>query len=473
MAHTPFAGTNAAAAWPNGRYRLAYPDADTQYSDYQIRAGLTIDYHFNDGVVLRSLSGFFYTYEYYNDEQLLNGPHGAAVSAPFVNRIQDHVFSQEFDLLSAPGKRLHWVVGTFSQYWPAHINLNPNTTAVVVDEGTIKNTDAIFGNLGYELTQAVEVHVGLRETVNHAYGTGGVYLIPAGYRQLQGNEVSESDDFLTGRVGVNWRVSRRQFVYAFVAKGAKTGGVNSQGKADFAPETVWDYEAGIKSTWFDGHARTQLGVFDMDYRNLQLSIVTPSPIATLTPQGAVANVGQSTIRGAELSMQALLGGWQLDGSVGYVHSAIGNSPSLLNSYLYTVLGLNPTGPQCAPGQASGCFDYGPYYQSVNGTEDPHSPQWTANAGIQYTAALPHGATVTPRLDYAYTSVQWATIFQNPVDRFQPHAVLDVGLTYERGPWSLTAYGTNVTSAYYITGQTANMNFWSAPAVYGLRIRERL
>src|SRR5512146_49984 len=39
-------------------------------------------------------------------------------------------------------------------------------------------------------------------------------------------------------------------------------------------------------------------------------------------------------------------------------------------------------------------------------------------------------------------------------------------------WTITAYGTNVTNACYITGQTANMNFWSAPAVYGVRIRKR-
>ena len=57
----------------------------------------------------------------------LNGPGGSASSAPFINRIQDHVFSQEFDLLSPSGERLHWVAGTFSQHWPAHINLNPNT----------------------------------------------------------------------------------------------------------------------------------------------------------------------------------------------------------------------------------------------------------------------------------------------------------------------------------------------------------
>lgn len=470
MAHTPLASNNEAKTWPQGRYMLAYEDPNTEYSDSQVRVGLEVKYRFADGITLRSMSGTFYTREYYDDQQYVYPTPTTFASAPFINRIQDHVYSQEFNILSPVGARLHWVAGTFSQYWPAHINLNPNTPAVVVDEGTIKNTDALFGQVGYDLTRALEVHVGLRETVDHAYGTGGVFLIPAQYLRLQGNHVDQTDDFLTGRIGVNWKVSPDQFVYAFVAKGAKTGGVNSEGVPDFRPESVYDYELGLKSTWLGDHIRTQIGVFDMDYSNLQLSVSTPTQVPGLTPQGAIANVGKSTIRGAEVSVQARLRGLQVDGNVGYVHSAIGSSPALLDTYLLNVRGLSPTELQCAPGQTANCFDYSPYYRSVNGTADPYSPRWTANLGVQYSLPLPGGAALTPRLDFSYVSTQWATIFQNPVDEFQPRRVLDFGLTYAVRSWQLTAYGTNVTQDYYITGQTGNADLWSAPAEYGLRIQ---
>lgn len=470
MAHTPLAGTNVAASWPSGRYVLAYEDPNTEYSDSQLRAGLELKYRFGNGITLRSMSGIFYTREYYDDQQYVDPTPTTFASAPFINRIQDHVYSQEFNLLSPAEARLHWVVGTFSQYWPAHINLNPNTPAVVVDEGTIKNTDAIFGQAGYDITRALELQVGLRETVDHAYGTGGVFLIPAGYLRLQGNHVDQTDDFLTGRVGVNWKVTQDQFVYAFAARGAKTGGVNSEGQPNFRPESVYDYEIGLKSTWLGGHVRTQAGLFDMDYSNLQLSVATPTQVPGLTPQQAIANVGRSTIRGAELSLQARLHGLEADANLGYTHSAIGSSPALLDIYLLNVRGLSPTDPQCGAGQTAGCFDYTPYYRSVNGTADPYSPRWTANLGLQYSFLLFGSATLTPRIDFSYASTQWATIFQNPVDEFQARRVLDFGLAYAVGSWELTAYGTNVTSDYYITGQTGNANFWGDPAEYGLRIR---
>lgn len=130
--------------------------------------------------------------------------------------------------------------------------------------------------------------------------------------------------------------------------------------------------------------------------------------------------------------------------------------------------MSPTDPQCVASQSAGCFDHSPYYRSVNGTADPYSPRWTGNVGVQYSFPLPGAATLTPRLDFSYPSMQWATIFQNPVDAFQSRQVLDFALTYAR---QLTAYGTNVTNDYYITGQTGNANFWSAPAEYGLRIQK--
>ncbi|MDE2349044.1 MAG: TonB-dependent receptor, partial [Gammaproteobacteria bacterium] len=340
---------------------------------------------------------------------------------------------------------------------------------VVVDEGTIKDSNAAFGEIGYDITPTVEVHAGLRETFNHAYGNGGVFVIPAHNLEVQSNQVGETDNFATGRIGVNWAATPDQFVYAFMAKGAKTGGINASGVHVFSPESVYDYEAGVKSTWFGGHLRTQADVFDMDYKNMQLAVLTPTP--GIAPQQSITNVGKSTIRGAELSVQSRYGGLQVDGNLAYVHSAIGSSPRLLNAYLYAVQGLSPRGVQCAPGQTSGCFDFTPYYESVNGTANPYSPHWTANIGAQYAVPLAGEATLTPRADFSYSSEQWATIFQNPVDQFQARHVLNFSLEYARDRWNITAYGTNLTKDYYKTGLTGTYNFWGDPAVYGVRFTE--
>lgn len=470
MAHTPVAGTNAAVGYPTAHYVLDYPDADTEYSDYQIRNSLRVQYVFNSGITLRSTTGLFYTREYYNDEQYVDPTTTTFVSAPFINRIQDHEYSQEFTVLSRPDARFHWVAGTYSEFANAHINLNPNTTDVVVDEGTVKNSHALYGEVGFDILPTLETHVGLRETFNHAYGDGGVFVIPAGDLEVQSNVVGQTDNEATGRVGVNWKATPTQFVYGFAAKGAKTGGINAQGESNFSPETVYDYEAGLKSTFLDGHVNTQLGAFYMDYRNLQLQVNTPAPAQA--PVSTITNVGKSRVRGAEFSAQSKFGGLQVDANAAFVDSSV-SAPPLLNVYKYQSAGFTPVGAQCPPAVTAGCFDYTPYYQSASGVANPYSPRWTGNLGAEYTLKVFAAGSLTPRADFSYTSTQWATIFQNPVDKFQQRRLLNFTLTYTRNDWRLAVYGTNVTHEYFITGQTGAQNFWNSPAEYGVRLSKSL
>ena len=465
MAHTPIAGTNAAVGYPTTHYVLAYQDAGSEYSDYQIRNSLRLQYAFDNGTTLRSTTGVFYTYEYYDDQQYVDPTTTSFVSAPFINRIQDHEYTQEFTALSPIDTTLHWVGGTYSEIEFSHINLNPNTPTVVVDEGTVKASNAAYGEIGYDVSPAVETHVGLRETFNHAYGSGGVFVIPANSLEVQSNAVGQTDNELTGRVGANWKATPEQFVYGFIAKGAKTGGINAQGERVFDPETVKDYELGLKSSWFDSHLRTQLGVFYMNYNNLQLQVNTPSPAQA--PVTTITNLGKSKVQGAEFSAQSRFGGLQIDGNLAFVDSSV-SAPALLNVYKYQNAGFSPVGAQCPPGVTLGCFNYTPYYQSASGVSNPYSPRWTGNLGVEY--GLPaFGGTFSPRADFSYVSTQWATIFQNPVDRFQQRAALNVSISYSRNSLKVTAYGTNVTHDYYIVGQTGAQNFWSAPAEYGARI----
>jgi iron complex outermembrane receptor protein len=468
MAHTPYAGTNAAIGYPTRHYALSYPDPNTEFSDYQVRISLLLKYKFDDGITFRSISGFFDTYEYYNDEQYVDPTTTTVVSAPFINRIVDHVYTQEFNFLSPTEARLHWVAGTFSQHWLAHDNANPNTPTIVADVGTVKDSNAVYGELGYDLTPTIEVHSGLRETFNHAYGNGGVFLIPANNLEIQSNRVGQTDNELTGRVGVNWKVTPDQFVYAFAAKGAKTGGINAQGEPNFEPETVYDYEAGLKSSWFADHLNTQVGIFNMHYKNMQLAVRTPAPAQA--PVQTITNVGNSTIDGAEVSIQSRFRGWHIDGNLAFVHSSV-SAPPLLNTYLYQIQGYSPKGVQCEPGQTTNCFNYAPYYQSASGVSNPYSPRWTGNIGLSYIFNIHNGATLAPRADFSYSSTQWATIFENPVDRFQLRDVLNLSLTYARDGLKIAAYGTNVTHAYFIVGQTGSQNFWNAPVEYGIRISQ--
>ncbi len=471
FATKPYAGTPPSFGQPTGNYQLAYPDPNTQESDAQIRTSLELNYKLPNGINLRSISGMFYTHEYYDEEAYANTSTTTAKSTPSQNTIDDRVWSQEFNIVSPGSDQFHWVLGAYGQFWPAHISLVPNTLASTrVDEGTIKNAYALFGEGGYDLTSKLEIHAGLRETFDHTFGTGGVYAVtPTSSTQLAPNNDAQTDQTTTGRIGLNYKATADQFFYAFAAKGAKTGGVNGVGLPNFAPESVWDYEGGVKSYWFDHHLHTQLGVFYMDYQNLQLTAASPRIGAT--PGNSILNAGASTIKGVEFSSQGRFGAWQIDGNLAYTASSV-SAGKLLNTYLYSIQGLTLTGLQCAAGQTTGCSNFTPYYQSASGVDDPFAPRWTANIGVAYAFDLGGDAVLTPRADFAYTSSQWTTVFENPVDKLQERKLLNLSLTWNKADWTVTAFGTNVTNSYFATGQTTNADFYNAPAEYGVRLAKR-
>ena len=467
LAHTPEPGLPPSYGYPTQPFVLSYAPGSSYWHDFQARTSVEAKYKLPDGITIRSVSGFTYTHETYSDEAYTNIGPTRALSTPFMNHIEDHVWTQEFNILSPAADRLHWVAGSYSQFWPAAIELHPATPGPVhVSNRTDKIANSIFGEVGYNITPALEAHVGIRYTFDHAYQQGNTFLaLLSGSRVIANNDQGQTDSFSTGRVGLDYRLSPDQFLYAVAAKGGKTGGINAPAPV-FAPEAVYDYEFGVKSTWLSGMLRTQLGAFYMDYKRLQLQ--TSQPEAGTTVRGSIANAGSSRVDGVEAAAQTKIGDFSVDANFAVVDSSV-SAGNLLDTYLYQLKGLSPIGLQCAPGQTVGCFNYTPYYRSVTGAPNPFSPRFTGYIGAQYTFELSPLDTLTPRADFSYTSTQYATVFQNPVDRFSTRKLLNLSLTYAHGPWTFVAFGTNVTSQYYIVGQIDNQNLFGNPAEYGFRL----
>src|SRR3546814_2689852 len=82
----------------------------------------------------------------------------------------------------------------------------------------------------------------------------------------------------------------------------------------FDPESIWAYEAGLKLTTSDRRLRANLATFYYDYANLQVSKVINSTVLT-------ENAAEAELYGAELEATFIpVDGFQLDGSVSYLHS---------------------------------------------------------------------------------------------------------------------------------------------------------
>ncbi len=460
-------------------YDLTYNVSNTTYNEDGKRESLQIDYKLKNGITFRSISGYSDAHVNYLEDGDSSSSPGSLVLPPatsvFSNHVHEWVASQEVNVLSPSGGRFDWVVGAFYFYDWALANVsvdNPFPPGVLVDAPAVKEAIAGFGQAGYYILPSLQLQAGVRYTRSNAHNTGTTTLTGlAPFPIVLDQTAKESDDGWTGKVSLNWTITPDQYAYAFAAKGYKAGGINGPTSPNFAPETVYDYEIGLKSNWFGSHLRTQINGFYMNYSNLQLTSYIP-PVGASGGAVGVTNAGNSTIWGFEGQAQARFDRLQFDGSVSYVNSKLGRT-IYINNNLLPGGGNTPLGPQCAAGTPSNpplCFDYGPFTQDLSGRPNPYSPKWTVNAGVQYSFDVGGGDTLTPRVDYSYIGGQYQTVQGASADFIPAHALVNVSLTFAAGPWQVQGYATNLANKIYIVGEDLGpAYFLGRPRQFGVSV----
>ncbi len=100
----------------------------------------------------------------------------------------------------------------------------------------------------------------------------------------------------------------------------------------------------------------------------------------------------------------------------------------------------PCDPKTGPASAS-CFDLG-------GNDQTYAPDLTFNIGVQREFRL-DDVIVTPRLNYAHVSEQWATLFENEAlgDNVGSRNIFNAQLAWLHGDYLWTLYGTNLTDQH--------------------------
>jgi iron complex outermembrane recepter protein len=434
------------------------------------RNSLEIKYELPDGITLRSVTGFQYNkvVDLY-DSDASNGP-PAQYEAQDVS---ERPITQEFNILSPSGGRLSWILGGF--YWHDSIKVGldldtagqPHTYVSIFTE---KYSEAVFGRAQYQLTNALQLEVGGRYTHDVVNNGGQIQIVIPGLPPLVTipNSGQYAGDNWTGKVALNYTLNQDNFLYAFASKGAKAGGSN--GNTSFLPETVWAYEVGWKTQLFERKLRLQLDGFYNDYRNYQVDGI----IDLTTGTSGTGNTKGATIKGVEAQGQGRIGGLALDFGLAWVDSNIG-PVTLINNRLLPGGGATNLGAQCATGVPSNppiCFDYTPYFVSVEGRSNTYAPRWTYNFGVEYNIDVGSGATLTPRIDYSYQGSQWTTLLENATDFLPSHGIWNAHLTYARGSYAIIGYVTNLANKTYVSGQFINDEFLGPPRQFGVRASYR-
>jgi len=448
------------------------------------RISANISYTTDGGVVFRSLTG----YQKGTTQAALDGdgtsnpvvsPLIPVISSTLSDFIHERIWSEEFNVISPDRGPLNWVLGGYYQNDLITIPQGNGYVSGLTEQyfgQTLSETDTLYGTtpktalagfaqVGYKFTDALQLQAGARWSRTTArndayfsYPQHGVTDYP--------QHTSTANDSLTGKIALNWTVDPHNFLYAFVATGAKAGGVNSPNlivpPAGFGQERVTDYEIGWKGTLLDGHLHTQIGGYYNHYTNFQVTTVDPE-----TPLFAtILNVPTpSKLYGAEFSAQGRFSAFSFDIAAAYEHSKLGSfygADSRLPAPAVPAPCSTTSGPV-----AGNCVD-------LTGTQQPYAPKFTFNAGAQYEIALGGGFTLTPRADFSHTSGVWATIFEDAAlgDRINARNLVNTQLTLATGPWSVTGYATNLTNQHYVAAVdqlTVALRRAGPPRQYGIRV----
>lgn len=376
--------------------------------------------------------------------------------------VREREYSQEIDLLSPTDGRFSWIAGGYYQRNRIDVDIHNGAFPTHINIHNAKITTGVFGQASYKLTPTLTATFGLRNS-NYRVTSTGFVNIGAGIPGFPPSGVNvanlagfEKDQALTGKFDIDWAFAPSNMLYAFAARGYKSGGIIDQ-THNFKKETVWNYEVGWKSGFFGQHIKTQLDVFYNDYNNFQFDTVNTS-----TGQGTIQNVPAATIAGLEASAQGRFGNFSFDGALSYVHSRLG---------AYTVVDQNllPPGtllPQCATGQTTGCTDYTNALKHITGAPNLLSPDWTYNFGAEYRFSLGHDYFLTPRLNYAYQASQQASPTLAPFYQIAARGLLSALVSLDHNNWRFQVRATNLLDKKYITGFSVNGSsgnqFYGAP-----------
>ena len=295
-------------------------------------------------------------------------------------------FSQEFQLLYK-GEKLSGVAGLYylkerikshqEAYGSDLLRTSPLVAPLpflrTIDDDLNTKSYAAFVNGTYAVIDNLNVSAGIRYThESKDYDRSTSRFLNHAFLDTYPFSGDDKWNDWSPMVSVDYHPTEDVMVYAKASKGFKSGGFNGRANSpaestEYDPETVWSYEAGVKSRLFD-QLTLNVTAFHNDYKDFQARVGSAEldPIFGSSPILSVLNAGKLRIQGVELEtawtpVQGLL----LDGQVGYLDSEYKD------------------------------FDDVRFPNGSRAFQTPaFSPKWTIRGGAQYSFAIGNAGQLT-------------------------------------------------------------------------------
>jgi iron complex outermembrane receptor protein len=354
--------------------------------------------------------------------------------------------SEELRVQSAPGHAIDWTGGFFYGHDIGHTTQYtytggdnpfglPNGFQVTSSLSDSADTSyAVFGEAAWHIDPQLALTVGARYTHERVYNDG--YNTSGALVKNYVNGVATFNNF-SPRVSLLYTLSEQVNLYATISRGFKAGGVEAQSLAKggtqvYKPETLTNYEFGVKSESADKRLRLDANVFYMSWKDIQAnySIGEQLPnnggVFFLT---GIANATGARSYGFETEATALvLPGLTAGAGAGY-------DRAYYLSYRDAQTGTGGQG-------------------DLSGATLPNSPKWTIHADSQYTHNFSPGVSAFTRLEWYYKggivpdqNSEFHTGFPWRVPAYNVWN-LRAGITREN--WSVTAFVENLFDKKYYT-----------------------
>jgi iron complex outermembrane recepter protein len=326
---------------------------------------------------------------------------------------------------------------------------------------------ALFTNETYNITQGLDLTVGLRgteekkdETAHYQdrdHGAGCGQLLPflgvspaLGFGCFTGfdplfdqlkDSQSMTENNLSGTVKLAYRFNDQILAYASFANGYKSGGFNLSRvtQADnftpnldtaFPRETVESYEIGLKTTLFDKSVRINLAAFDQKYTDFQLNTFTGIQfVVTSLPKVESKGVDLDFAWATPITGLTLAGGVTQD-------------LTNINNFGNALIDFNPL-----PGQDPATGNGGPPRQN---NRLSFAPLWSGALSASYEVPLSSTMGLRMSVQDKYNSSYNTGSDLDPRKIQGAFGLLNarIGIGALDEAWAIEAWGANLADKYY-------------------------
>lgn len=364
-------------------------------------------------------------------------------------------FSQELQLTGSAGDKLTYVAGLyyFQEEGLQTISLiapmlppagAPPAAAFLpflqtIDRRIDNTSQAIYGQITYDLTDRAHLTAGVRYTDNEKEIDLGLFRGDSAAPWFTAEQAdSATVDETNVLLNLAYDLSENTMIYGQFANGFRDGGwpvrfpglpagIPPLDTVGFGPESVDSFEIGLKTTMLDGRVRLNAAIFSSNYEDMQIQFSDPA----LNGAPNTSNLGESTIQGLEAELNWLAtDNLRFDISLGYLDADLDSITG----------GSLPTGADNTRTTIT------------TSNELPYTPEIQFAAGLNHSIDLASGAYINTRIDWVYTDDQFYTIENSPRNAQDAYSLVNAKVSYhtEDEGWEIALGARNLTDEEYST-----------------------